>query len=380
MNFLKDYRKQISNEVNGHIHDWINHVPQPTMIGGEPLMYGGGAKSNISQPLGYTSPYGPSTLATGDSWSTRQLRGGEMEEIMSESDDDVIGGGFWKDFSHGFEKGFTDTAKIFTAPAVALGATMETGDPMKGAEAFNAVNNVLKGKGMTSDAESLLPTNELKPILTEYKTRILKKSIKGEIKKGKALKKVEQKMEKAVEKAEKAVEKETKIKLKIKERLKAEEKKAEELKEKLKREQEERDKEAQELAEYKKKERAEADKKEKPKRVKKEKIETPEDFLKNLDKTHEEVMKAMKEQEEHEKREAHMRKEQVRMATGGAMVGKDLASRKPIPVSDVPYIKKLRGGGVPNKRAEVVKQVMKEKGMKMIEASKYVKDHGLYKK
>jgi hypothetical protein len=31
-----------------------------------------------------------------------------------------------------------------------------------------------------------------------------------------------------------------------------------------------------------------------------------------------------------------------------------------------------------NKRAEIVKQVMREKGLKMIEASKYVKAHGLY--
>ena len=30
------------------------------------------------------------------------------------------------------------------------------------------------------------------------------------------------------------------------------------------------------------------------------------------------------------------------------------------------------------KRAEVVKRVMKEQGLKMIEASKYVKAHGLY--
>jgi hypothetical protein len=29
-------------------------------------------------------------------------------------------------------------------------------------------------------------------------------------------------------------------------------------------------------------------------------------------------------------------------------------------------------------RAEIVKKVMAEKGMKMIEASKYVKEHGLY--
>jgi len=34
----------------------------------------------------------------------------------------------------------------------------------------------------------------------------------------------------------------------------------------------------------------------------------------------------------------------------------------------------------PNARAEIVKKIMAEKGMKMIEASKYVKEHGLYKK
>jgi len=44
--------------------------------------------------------------------------------------------------------------------------------------------------------------------------------------------------------------------------------------------------------------------------------------------------------------------------------------------------KKLSGGstagGGRSKRAEIVKKVMKEKGLKMIEASKYVKQHGLY--
>ena len=30
------------------------------------------------------------------------------------------------------------------------------------------------------------------------------------------------------------------------------------------------------------------------------------------------------------------------------------------------------------KRADIVKKIMKEKGMKMIEASKYVKEHKLY--
>jgi len=42
-------------------------------------------------------------------------------------------------------------------------------------------------------------------------------------------------------------------------------------------------------------------------------------------------------------------------------------------------ISKAVGGGRAA-RAEIVKKVMKEKGMKMIEASKYVKEHGLYKK
>lgn len=38
----------------------------------------------------------------------------------------------------------------------------------------------------------------------------------------------------------------------------------------------------------------------------------------------------------------------------------------------------MSGGKKVNKRAEIVKKVMREKGMKMIEASKYVKAHNLY--
>ena len=40
----------------------------------------------------------------------------------------------------------------------------------------------------------------------------------------------------------------------------------------------------------------------------------------------------------------------------------------------------VSGGDGRKARAEIVKKIMKEKGMKMIEASKYVKEHGLYKK
>ena len=39
---------------------------------------------------------------------------------------------------------------------------------------------------------------------------------------------------------------------------------------------------------------------------------------------------------------------------------------------------RMVGGRKPNARAAIVKKVMAEKGMKMIEASKYVKEHGLY--
>jgi hypothetical protein len=43
-------------------------------------------------------------------------------------------------------------------------------------------------------------------------------------------------------------------------------------------------------------------------------------------------------------------------------------------------VKRVVGAGDGRrKRAEVVRKVMAEKGMKMIEASKYVKEHGLYK-
>jgi len=40
----------------------------------------------------------------------------------------------------------------------------------------------------------------------------------------------------------------------------------------------------------------------------------------------------------------------------------------------------MSGGDGRKKRAEIVKKIMAEKGMKMIEASKYVKEHNLYKK
>jgi len=38
----------------------------------------------------------------------------------------------------------------------------------------------------------------------------------------------------------------------------------------------------------------------------------------------------------------------------------------------------VSGKGKSNKRADIVKKVMKEQGLSMIEASKYVKANGLY--
>ena len=43
-------------------------------------------------------------------------------------------------------------------------------------------------------------------------------------------------------------------------------------------------------------------------------------------------------------------------------------------------VEKHGGARKPNARAEIVRRIMKEKGMKLMEASKYVKEHGLYKK
>ena len=50
-------------------------------------------------------------------------------------------------------------------------------------------------------------------------------------------------------------------------------------------------------------------------------------------------------------------------------------SGKPVPMAQLPSVV---GGRKPNKRAAIVKKVMKEQGLKMIEASKYVKAHNLY--
>jgi hypothetical protein len=43
-------------------------------------------------------------------------------------------------------------------------------------------------------------------------------------------------------------------------------------------------------------------------------------------------------------------------------------------------VKKISGGRKPSARGEIVKKVMKEHGLSLPQASKYVKDHGLYKK
>jgi hypothetical protein len=50
-------------------------------------------------------------------------------------------------------------------------------------------------------------------------------------------------------------------------------------------------------------------------------------------------------------------------------------ARPPRPVAPPRYI---GSGDGRSARAEIVKKVMAEQGMKMIEASKYVKEHGLY--
>jgi hypothetical protein len=60
------------------------------------------------------------------------------------------------------------------------------------------------------------------------------------------------------------------------------------------------------------------------------------------------------------------------LAKEGIKMGKDA-------LLDYAKGKKGAGSGGRSKRAEIVKKVMREKGMKMIEASKYVKAHSLYK-
>jgi hypothetical protein len=74
--------------------------------------------------------------------------------------------------------------------------------------------------------------------------------------------------------------------------------------------------------------------------------------------------------------------------SGGKGCGRS-GGKKAMPVSNdlvhidfekgsIPKGKGMSGGDGRKKRAEIVKRIMKEKGLKMIEASKYVKEHKLY--
>jgi hypothetical protein len=64
---------------------------------------------------------------------------------------------------------------------------------------------------------------------------------------------------------------------------------------------------------------------------------------------------------------------------GGAVVRKDVVVGGMLPKSGMKS-SNMSGGGARSKRAEIVKKIMKERGVKMIEASKIVKKEGLYKK
>jgi len=64
---------------------------------------------------------------------------------------------------------------------------------------------------------------------------------------------------------------------------------------------------------------------------------------------------------------------------GGSMTGAYDGQGKRKAVMRGGMTQRIVGAGV-RKRAEIVKKVMKEKGCSMIEASRYVKAHGLYKK
>ena len=61
-----------------------------------------------------------------------------INRYLKEHEGTLSGGSskFWKDFKHGFKKGFMTTAK-YVAP---IGATIATGNPLVGLATYQAVN------------------------------------------------------------------------------------------------------------------------------------------------------------------------------------------------------------------------------------------------
>jgi hypothetical protein len=73
-------------------------------------------------------------------------------------------------------------------------------------------------------------------------------------------------------------------------------------------------------------------------------------------------------------------KAQMNASSLSGMGKKGKKSKKAMVESEMKSSSMSGMGKKTNARAEIVRQVMKEKGMKMIEASKYVKANNLYKK
>jgi hypothetical protein len=362
---LQLYKKHIADRVRDNINDYIKHVPQPTMIGG-------GAKSNHERPLGYNNAYTyPSTLATGNVAKAHPLY---QHESDSEDDQELVGGGFWKDFGKGVEKGFMGSMKVVGAPVAAAATMAETGDPKKGLDAFKTIKDVAGG------AVDLSPQlKKVQKIAKKLKAKApAVKHMKNEIVN---LKKKNKKLDNQVKKAENNIEKMENVveaaQFKLDRKLQEAHRKSEVLLKNAKQEDKHALKVAddyvkdamkieQAVVEELKKQRA-------PKAARKKRTKVPKGTQKA------EVDNLVDSDDEGTPRVELKRLRRAKKVDGGAIP----TGRKPrdIPEPTTPYTSRLlKGGARTNKRAEVVRQVMKEKGMKMIEASKYVKEHGLYKK
>ena len=302
-----------------------------------------------------------------------------------------------------------DTAKVVGAPALGLAVTAETGSPMAGIGAFKEANKVLSGKGISRDkvdpsvekVRKLIKADEMKKILDAYSSviqgererdnvmlnkEIMERALKKQAKNEKS------KIEKEVKKAEKDAEKEVKKAEAKAKREEAKAKKAEAKAEKLEEKVEKLEDKVEEVKAPKKKLkiiRASNSKGFKPElkvaqEEKAEEAKTPKKKLKIIRASNSKGFKP----------ELKVKKAKKTIKVGNTEFVEDdgededfeggalPTGRKPrnIPVSNVPYTQKLKQGGSISKRADIVRQVMREKGLSMIESSKYVKEHNLYKK
>jgi hypothetical protein len=160
---MQEYNNGIAHTVLANIHKSIERTAQPTMFGGD--------RPRKHPKAGLVSYDYPATLAVGS--ATRQP--------------DLLGAGFWKDFGHGFKQGLVGSATV-AAPIVGELAKDAAASYLRGGVARKRGGKYSVGKFFKDAGDVLHPIyKEVAPVAKDVAVSVAKDAIKSYLQSGGAM-------------------------------------------------------------------------------------------------------------------------------------------------------------------------------------------------